>query len=422
MNNENVGAGKHPLAENEPITCESLVAFSKKFAECMEKARRELPYHLNIIDELHDHENAHSRILLRLLQFVNENGELEIYRSLLDYIKERQSGFSRISIEEPRMTQEKARIDLWVRDKGYAIIFENKIYNAPDQEAQLARYIKETIAQPGGKYKVDKNIFVIYLSSDGQEPTAQSWVKVDGDNKIDYKPLIGNRCVNLSYRNDIYQWLKEKVLLGVRYKDVYLQTALVQYIDYLEGRFYIRETEKQMNKKMKELIEREFGLEDASDTKRMQKLEELFQKQHNLLDFVWKIKESERERIFANWKQATQEKFKVLDPNAKGYDLMESVTHVIIDAVAGTKVAVYIGWQDGKLFCQAESDYHLPEDKRNIRKNDKLMGLKDILPEEAEDGPILFGLFKWMGQDYDATYELFCKVVQRCLEMRDKQA
>ena len=113
-----------------------LFGFAEEFVKLMHREERQLPYHMNVIDELHINENGHSRILLKLLQFKNEKGEYEFLDSLLRYVKDKNriSQFSNIQIKEPTITQEKARIDLWVRDKntGYSIIFENKVYNAQD--------------------------------------------------------------------------------------------------------------------------------------------------------------------------------------------------------------------------------------------------------------------------------------------------
>ena len=137
-----------------------LFGLAEEFIKLMRNEERQLPYHINVIDELHINENGHSRILLKLLQFKNEKGEYEFLDSLLRYIKERNrfSQFSNIQILQPQITQEKARIDLWVRDNntGYSIIFENKVYNAQDQEAQISRYIDKTKEE---KFDI-KNIFI----------------------------------------------------------------------------------------------------------------------------------------------------------------------------------------------------------------------------------------------------------------------
>ncbi|MBO7186191.1 MAG: PD-(D/E)XK nuclease family protein, partial [Alistipes sp.] len=132
---------------------------------CIEQNRHLLPYHLNLIDELHINENGHSRILCKLLQYKSQSGEYVVLQSLLVYIAEQNNEYRSIAIQRPLITQEQCRIDLWVRDKagGYAIIFENKIYNATDQEAQLSRYIECTKANGF----TDEQIFVVYLSQQG---------------------------------------------------------------------------------------------------------------------------------------------------------------------------------------------------------------------------------------------------------------
>ena len=143
--------------------CKSLLDFVSEFAKRYEEEKRKLPYHLNVIDELHINENAHSRILMKLLCYQNDKGEYEILQSLLGYMQSIKGAeaFNKkdINIDTPTITQEEQRIDLWIRDKGYAIIFENKIYNAIDQEEQICRYIEKTKTEG---YKAE-NIYVIYL-------------------------------------------------------------------------------------------------------------------------------------------------------------------------------------------------------------------------------------------------------------------
>lgn len=82
-----------------------LLIFSEEFRKKKEEAEKKLPYHVNIIDELHINENGHSRILTKLLQYKNEKNEYEILQSLLDYTK--QKNFWEIKITNPTITQEK---------------------------------------------------------------------------------------------------------------------------------------------------------------------------------------------------------------------------------------------------------------------------------------------------------------------------
>lgn len=227
----------------------SILELTDYYCSGKRQLEAKLPYHLNVIDELYINENGHSRILAKLLQYKSDNQHYEILESLIKYINKIASSdsFGRIRVNQPEITQEKERIDLWVREKGqYAIIFENKIYNAADQDAQLSRYIEKT----KGYGFSDDQIYIVYLSQNGGEPDEQSWGGC--------KNAFQSRYVNLSYRSYILSWMKEQILPNVRIKETTLRSAIEQYVDYLEGLFekriqnntIVMETEKMLIEKL----------------------------------------------------------------------------------------------------------------------------------------------------------------------------
>ena len=370
-----------------------LFGFAEEFVKLMHREERQLPYHMNVIDELHINENGHSRILLKLLQFKNEKGEYEFLDSLLRYVKDKNriSQFSNIQIKKPTITQEKARIDLWVRDKntGYSIIFENKVYNAQDQEAQISRYIDKTIEQ---KFDI-KNIFVLYLSSMGKEPDDQSW----GEYKEEFK----DRYINLSFRDDIITWLKKNVLPNIRYKDVFLYTAIIQYVDYLEGYFNLRTINKQMNMNLESLITSHLELEKFGDT--IAQIEALNEKRSNFMELINAIdslKNNLRHRVFDEWKQKVQ----ILYPEFV-YETSRNDKVSVRFYLKEKPFIVRIN-EDSRLYCQVEF-----EDESEV-KNTPLMTLNDILPSSDKECTCIW---KYFGcDDYNQVFELFCKVVERC--------
>ena len=65
-----------------------------------ESEKLKLPYHLNIIDELHINENGHSRILAKLLQYKSENQQYDMLESIIDFIKS--VDFSAAYLSPPR--------------------------------------------------------------------------------------------------------------------------------------------------------------------------------------------------------------------------------------------------------------------------------------------------------------------------------
>jgi len=290
------------MKENNTIGC---LAFCDDFNRKYTELKQKLPYHINVIDELHIDENAHSRILCKLLQCKNPvSGEYEILQSLLDYIRKRTKDktFDCIKFSNPTITQEKARIDLWIRDyeTGYATILENKVYNAQDQEEQLSRYIQRTKDDGFSS----EHIYVVYLSRTGEEPDEQSW----GEYKEDFE----TRYVNLSFRDDILQWLKLNVLPEIRQKDTYLLYAVKEYVDYLEGEFDKRNINKKMNKDMNEYLKKALGIgHDVDNNMVLDKLTAKREEVNTLINYIDsainEVKDNIDKNFVARWKDSDAE-------------------------------------------------------------------------------------------------------------------
>lgn len=228
-------------------------------------------------------ENANSRILAKLFQYKSPDGKYEILQSLLDYIRDRDENavlnFGKIEIvnntiitTEETLTEEtqnkdNGRIDILVRTGDYAIIFENKLFNAPDQKHQLAKYIKKV----NDVLFQNENIFVIYLSSYGDEPADNSWVKPNTTDSL--QSSFKDRYANLSFKDDILPWLKDYVLPNVRKKDTDLESALVQYINYLD-RMFMKNNDN-LTKWLEDKLKNEQQWKDSNETGRLEKVEEL---------------------------------------------------------------------------------------------------------------------------------------------------
>lgn len=368
------------------------------FYRLVKQERQTLPYHINIIDELHINENAHSRILYKLLQFTDTKGEYEILSSLVHYMQEKShaDSFDIIQVKSPIITQEESRIDLWVRDVDYAIIFENKIYNACDQDNQLSRYIEATISKG---YDVNR-IFVVYLSSSGQKPDDQSWGG--------YKGPFRDRYINLSFRDDILIWLLNDIIPNLRKKDYFLQSALDQYVDYLQGLYYKRNYENKMIMNLDNFIIEHFNLDSLhNDAEKAGVLQEKINEMSEVLEKMKSLCNSYRQSIFLGWKEKTKTLFPELNPNE--YNTYTDVSFVDFD---GRKVYVYISESGNGMYCQVEYDKQLPKELRTI-EGSSILSLSDILPSKA-----WHCVWKWIpNNDYDGAYALFCETVRRCKEL-----
>lgn len=371
-----------------------LITLSVNFKKTLDEEKLKLPYNINVIDELHINENAHSRILYKLLLYKDARGEYEILKSLISYIINnyaKASAFEGIEVEKPSITQEVERIDLWVRDKTYAIIFENKIYNAQDQEAQLARYIDKTKAKG---YREDQ-IFVIYLSSTGEDPDEQSWKG--------YKPLYDDRYINLSFRNDILKWLKEMVLPNIRIKDVYLQSAVTQYIDYLEGLYYLRTIESNLNMNLNKFLISQLDLEENDPQKNFNTLQEKINDMNEVVNAMHSLQDSYKQIIIKDWKARTMAQFPNLSPCQ-----FNDYSSVSIPDANGKTIKVFINEDRNGLYCQVEYIGTASDEERKI-SGTIIESLKDILPSSTQHG-----VWRYLPHNaFDDVFSLFEKVIQR---------
>lgn len=314
------------------------------------------PYHLNVIDELYINENGHSRILAKLLQYKSENQHYEILDSLLGFIADKKNeSFGSINVNKPEITQEKERIDLWVREKGqYAIIFENKIYNAADQDAQLCRYIEKT-----KEYGFcDDHIYVIYLSNNGEEPDEQSWGP--------YMKAYRKRYINISFRHHILDWLKEQILPNIKLKESILRSAIEQYIDYLEGLFDNRTQYNSIKMKIDKMIADKLNLDQFENTydkvKFLQdKAEEVSELYNQLINLKNNYYQEARSKTLEPYIQNWEKEIATLYPN-----LRKSIAkcHVgLLVPFGDVTINVRISEDDDRqMYCQVDKYGHENED------------------------------------------------------------
>lgn len=377
----------------------TLLDISKEVKDERELYLSQLPYHINIIDELHINENAHSRILVKLLQFKNSDGRYEILESFIDFIKRRSTSleFDKITIKSPVITQEKERIDLWVRDyvTKFAIIFENKIYDAGDQEAQLYRYIEKT-----RRYKFkDKNIFILYLTKYGDEPSDQTW----GSEKAQFQ----NRYLALSFRDDILAWLKNKVFPNIRKEDSYLSGAVSQYVDYLEGLFNLREINKSLNMNIQKIISEKLGLNSITNLReRYETIQDKLDDINTLQNSLIGIKEQLYQEIIQSWKSEyvlPSSKFQLFEYKDWDEEILFGVKFICDDK----PTHVVIGRVGKKFFCQVERDISI----RNEVLNKETLSIYTLATSYLKEKSDKY-IYQFYGDNIFEVYNIFCELVK----------
>lgn len=396
-----------------------LLDFAKVFHEKYRIEKLKLPYHINIIDELHINENGHSRILTKLLMYQNLAGEYVFLQSLINYIIQhaRSEEFDALKISQPIITQEVQRIDLWVRDfsTGKAVIFENKVNNAKDQEIQISRYINKTKDEGFN----EDNIFVVYLSNSGKEPEEQSWGN--------YKKSFRGRYINLTFKYNIIDWIRHYVQPNIQTKDELLYSATSQYVDFLEGLFNLRLIQKSFNMSLADYVKKHFAEETQS-----------LCSNNDLYEF-YKDKKQEAQKM-AEALQSIEKEYLLLAQKDLYRDMLDSVTCKYGSVVSvieekpynesyaavtfpfkGRNYVVQINF-DGCLCCQIEYDSTRMAEEERERcnfKNSTFAGLCSELLPEGTDSPY----FRWryFKDKYEAcnindAKKCFIDVIDKCVQ------
>ena len=208
--------------------------FIEKYIKLHTEGLKNLPYNVNVIDELHASENAHSRILNKLLQYQHD-GHFVFFESFVEKVLK--LNLDKLDIKSPVFTSEKDRIDVLIVEKNkYAIIIENKIHGAIDQTGQLDRYIKKV--QDQEKIHIDK-IYVVYLTREGEKEISD-----DSLSKLNRQKLA-ERYSPRNYRDDILPWLR--TLLPVPNGEEQIYCAVKQYTDHLDNLFELNPNMQKMN-------------------------------------------------------------------------------------------------------------------------------------------------------------------------------
>lgn len=215
-----------------------------------QKEKNGLSYGANVIDELHAGENAHSRILRMLLQYESE-GKRPIYSSFLALLSNKCDDISKLRIISPKFTNEEERIDVLVKDYShscpyYAIIIENKVCGATDQDQQIQRYIDKIIKDC---FPIER-IFVVYLTKDGEKIVSEDSLTKEAKQILGVSESSMGRYIPLDYKNHILPWLENEVLPNLTIKERILVSSIQLYIDYLKGILNIRDNDKQITNKL----------------------------------------------------------------------------------------------------------------------------------------------------------------------------
>jgi len=206
-----------------------------------------LPYHFNVLDEVGVNENAHSKVLGKILKYQRAKRYVHL-ESFLKYL-----GLE-LNVQQPKIHVEKGRIDISIYDKDYAIVIENKIHYAVDQPNQIENYVERVISMGYPRVK----IYVLYLTRHGfKTPLETSISKESIEN-------FGDRYIPIDFANNIAPWLKEEVIPLCKESEIDFRQGLQQYINHLDRLLLLKEDKfLEMNQKLTEFLRNELGITDT---------------------------------------------------------------------------------------------------------------------------------------------------------------
>ncbi len=186
-----------------------------------------------LYENSNNNENWHSRIMRMLLDY-HEEKNYPILDSFIDLLNnEMNLSINKVSDYKhpPRIEcyNEWENIDVLIKIDNNAIIIENKIYWAVDQDHQIERYIKSVKSD----YMIESNnIYVVYLTSDGNKIVSDYSYTDEAKSQLD-----NNHFIPLNYKKNILPWLKDKVLIEVDPENKILYSSIVLYINFLDNIF-----------------------------------------------------------------------------------------------------------------------------------------------------------------------------------------
>ena len=205
----------------------------------------------NLLNTVYVNENTHSRILKMILKY-SHNGTYPFFESFLKIPKVAGILPKEFSIGKIQCYNETIdRIDLLIEGEDYAIIIENKIYNAIDQDRQIERYLDGCIKRG---YKPD-HLYTLYLTSDGTKLISNYSLTDNAKSILGITPDQTGRFAGISFKYDLLPWLRTSIKDS---KDMgsQINSALIQYTDYIAEMFSEGEIQSQYENNMKALLEK----------------------------------------------------------------------------------------------------------------------------------------------------------------------
>ncbi len=292
------------------------------------------PFHLNVIEAAcrgRFKETGHSLVLANLLKH-------PVIQS--SFIK----NFLNIQHEYMHVTAEKNRIDVALKGKDIFVIIENKVNDAEEMENQIYRYVNDIGIKKYG-FTLPQ-IYVLYLNPTNRTlPSPYSLCDKNKENNV-FEALEKEHFKVLSYKYDITDWLRK---LSIE-NEPHIASALDQYIDFLENKFYTSPIYQNMNKEIKDFILKELHIEGLTLQEQITALKNEQEKVTALLDSIEslriELRKEESNRLMREWQSEIEKKISLSqDEHSFGIQLKNQVWLGVWDGYDAKNNLPYWGFQ-----------------------------------------------------------------------------
>ena len=310
------------------------------------------------------------------------------------------------SIEKPIIETETEvkdlkRIDILIYEKGkYAIVIENKIWDATEQPNQLANYIKG-VKEPKFGF-TDNQIYVIYMpSTDEHRPTNASWSK-------SYQQAFESRFRNISFRDSVIRWLESDDIQ--RIDEEYFSHSRFLFVDFLKRVFRLTKTDNMENRKIDEYISQELGLKDNDNSYNIAKITAKFNEITECANQLERMRKDYCAKMLKEWSTNLAQDF----PHCKRHEICigKRMCTGIVLPYKDIEDAIYINLEFiDRRVCYGAT--YMPT-THNIREE---MQASDLIRPFWESKEFVKGV-DWLFYKYiniEDGYELLSKLIRRII-------
>ena len=310
------------------------IRLSERFHQLIKTYLDMTLFHLNVIEAAcrgRFKETGHSLVLANLLKH-------PVIQS--SFIK----NFLNIQHEYMHVTAEKNRIDVALKGKDIFVIIENKVNDAEEMENQIYRYVNDIGIKKYG-FTLPQ-IYVLYLNPTNRTlPSPYSLCDKNKENNV-FEALEKEHFKVLSYKYDITDWLRK---LSIE-NEPHIASALDQYIDFLENKFYTSPIYQNMNKEIKDFILKELHIEGLTLQEQITALKNEQEKVTALLDSIEslriELRKEESNRLMREWQSEIEKKISLSqDEHSFGIQLKNQVWLGVWDGYDAKNNLPYWGFQ-----------------------------------------------------------------------------